>query len=124
MKIFVVDDSLTMRRIIINNLKKANYTNTVEATDGEDALKQLNDGLKVDLILLDWNMPKMNGLDFLKTVKADENFKSTPVIMVTTESEKPQVMLALKEGAAGYLVKPISPEAFKKQVIEKIQING
>ena len=120
MKVLVVDDSLTMRRIVLNNLKKAGYEDVLEADDGLAALGLLEQGHKVELILLDWNMPNMNGLEFLKVVKAKDAFKAIPVIMVTTEAEKGQVVLAIQAGAAGYLVKPVTPQAFQKQVIEKI----
>ena len=124
MKIMVVDDSLTMRRIIVVNLKKAGYENIIEADDGKSALKQLMElqisGGLPTVILLDWNMPEMNGIDLLKLLKADAKLKSIPVIMVTTEAEKERVMYALQCGAMGYLVKPITPDSFQKQVVERL----
>lgn len=122
MKIMVVDDSLTMRRIVILNLKKAGYTDIIEAENGRVALDMLYSSLEgmPDVILLDWNMPEMSGLEFLKTVKADAKLKSIPVIMVTTESEKKCVVEAASEGAVGYLVKPLTAESFQKNVVEKL----
>ena len=124
MKIMVVDDSVTMRRIIVVNLKKAGYSDILEAESGKQALDQLRSPASIggvpDVMLLDWNMPEMNGIDLLKTIKADESLKALPVIMVTTESEKERVLLALQTGAMGYLVKPITPESFQKQVIERL----
>ena len=122
MKIMVVDDSITMRRIVILNLKKAGYENIIEAENGRVALGMLyaaNDD-KPDLILLDWNMPEMSGLEFLKEVKSDAKLKEIPVIMVTTEAERERVMEAVKYGASGYLVKPPTPDKFQEQVIAKL----
>jgi two-component system chemotaxis response regulator CheY len=124
MRIMVVDDSTTMRRIVVMNLKKAGYSNIVEAENGRMALDLLEaspDGGKPDVILLDWNMPEMSGMDFLKAVKVDAKHKDIPVIMVTTEAEKERVMAAIAAGASGYLVKPLTPESFQKQVIERLQ---
>ena len=122
MKIMVVDDSLTMRRIVILNLKKTGYSDIIEAENGRVALDMLCSSLEgmPDVILLDWNMPEMSGLEFLKTVKADAKLKSIPVIMVTTESEQKCVVEAVSEGAVGYLVKPLTAKSFQKNVVEKL----
>jgi two-component system chemotaxis response regulator CheY len=120
MKIMIVDDSLTMRRIIIMNLKKAGYTDVVEAENGLMAFNLLDSGVKPDLILLDWNMPEMTGMDFLKMLKSSEKYKHISVTMVTTEAEKEKVVEAIETGASGYLIKPLSPESFHKHVVERI----
>ncbi len=122
MKIMIVDDSITMRRIEALNLKKAGYTDIVEAEDGKDALNILATvhGLP-DVILLDWNMPEMSGIEVLRKIKSDPALKEIDVIMVTTEAEKERVLEALKNGASGYLVKPLTPGKFRSQVIEKIK---
>lgn len=125
MKIMIVDDSITMRRIIINNLQKAGQRDIVEAVDGEEGLERLSalDG-KVDLILLDWNMPNMNGLDFLKAAKANASFQRIPVVMVTTESQREQVITAIEAGASGYIIKPFTPEAFQKNILDRLKPTG
>ncbi len=122
MKIMVVDDSITMRRIVILNLKKAGYEDVIEAENGRVALGILyaEKSGRPDIILLDWNMPEMTGIDFLREIKYDKKLKHIPVIMVTTESERENVMEALKYGASGYLVKPLTPDKFKEQVIDKL----
>ena len=125
MRIMVIDDSVTMRRIEIVALKNAGYTDVVEAENGKSALTILKDQkMKLpDLILLDWNMPEMNGLELLKILKKDNELKKIHVIMVTTESEKENVVEAAKNGASGFLVKPLTPEKFRIQVIQKINLH-
>ncbi|MFH0921654.1 MAG: response regulator [Fibrobacterota bacterium] len=124
MKIMVVDDSVTMRRIIVVNLKKAGYNDIVEAESGRQALGMLRSpgasGGFPDVMLLDWNMPEMTGIELLKAVKSDDTLRHLPIIMVTTESEKERVLMALQSGAMGYLVKPITPDSFQKQVVERL----
>ena len=122
MKIMVVDDSITMRRIVILNLKKAGYEDVIEAENGRVALGILYaaKGDLPDVVLLDWNMPEMSGIDFLKEIKSDAKLKNIPVIMVTTEAERECVMEAVKFGASGYLVKPLTPSKFQEQVIAKL----
>ena len=114
MKILVVDDSSTMRRIIINTLKTMGQETIVEAGDGVEGLSQLANNPDVELILSDWNMPNMNGLDFL--VKVREKNKTLPIVMVTTEAEKQNVITAIKAGANNYVVKPFTPEILKEKV--------
>ena len=115
MKILVVDDSATMRRIIVNHLNQAGYTDLDEASNGVEALSRLSG---VDLILTDWNMPVMDGLTLVKEVRHDPNFSSIPIIMITTEGAREEVLEALRNGVNDYIVKP-----FSKQIItEKIEI--
>ncbi len=113
MKALVVDDSLTIRRIVIKALGMAGIQETAEAGDGLEAINALQKD-KFDLVLLDWNMPKMSGIDALKKMRAD-GFK-TPVIMVTTEAEKTRVIEAIKAGANDYLIKPFSPDQLAAKV--------
>jgi two-component system chemotaxis response regulator CheY len=120
MKIMIVDDSLTMRRIIIMNLKKAGYADCIEAENGLMALNLLENGIKPDMILLDWNMPGMSGMDFLNAIKLNEKFYDIPVTMVTTEADKDKVKSAIQAGASGYLIKPLTPESFRKHVLERM----
>ena len=113
--ILVVDDSSTMRRIIINTLHKIGYDNILEAENGIDALTKLKEKT-INLILTDWNMPEMDGLTFAKTVRGSDTFKNIPMVMVTTEAAKTEVVEALKQGVNDYIVKPFSAEALKEKV--------
>lgn len=113
-KILVVDDSSTMRRIITNTLKSIGQETTVEAGDGIEGLAQLKANPDVTLVLTDWNMPNMNGLDFLTKVRAEN--KTLPIIMITTEAEKQNVVTAIKAGANNYIVKPFTPEVLKEKL--------
>ncbi len=115
LKVLVVDDSSTMRRIIKNTLNKIGFTNVVEAENGIDALSKLKDG-GAGLILTDWNMPEMDGMTFLKSVRGSDTFKNIPVMMITTEAAKTEVVEALKQGVNDYIVKPFTPEALKEKV--------
>jgi two-component system chemotaxis response regulator CheY len=120
MKILTVDDFSTMRRIIKNLLRQLGYTNIVEAEDGRKALDQLKKG-KVDLVISDWNMPNMDGLDLLKAIRSDDNLKDIPVLMVTAEAIKEKIVDAVKLGVNNYIVKPFTAETLKEK-IEKIFI--
>ncbi len=107
MKILVVDDFATMRRIIKNILVQLNYKNIVEADDGDSALEVLKSE-KVDLIISDWNMPKVTGLDLLRTVRADPNLSKIPFIMVTAEAQQDNIIMAVKAKVSQYIVKPFT----------------
>ena len=120
MKILVVDDFSTMRRIIKNLLRDLGFNNTDEADDGLTALPMLKSG-KYDLLVTDWNMPGMQGIDLLKAVRADadENLKNIPVLMVTAEQKKEQIVEAAQSGVNGYIVKPFTALILKEK-LEKI----
>jgi two-component system chemotaxis response regulator CheY len=115
MKVLVVDDFATMRRIIKNVLKQIGFTNVVEADDGTTALSVLKDN-RVDLIISDWNMPKMTGLDFLKRVRGDESTKDIPFVMVTAEAQKDNVLQAVQAGVSNYIVKPFTADTVKEKL--------
>ncbi len=115
MKILLVDDSSTMRRIQKNTLEKIGHTDVTEAEDGVDAIKKLAAG-GFELVLMDWNMPNMTGIEALKKIKADPATKDIPVIMVTSESEKTRIMEAIQSGAANYVVKPFQPETLAEKI--------
>ena len=117
-KILVVDDFKTMRKIIKNILTQLGFKNIIEADDGTTALELLKKQ-KVDLIISDWNMPKMNGLELLKTVRSDDNLKDIRFIMVTAEAQKENVIEAIKHGVNQYVVKPFTPETLKEK-LEKV----
>lgn len=113
MKALVVDDSLTIRRIVIKALALVGIGDSVEAADGQEALSAVGAD-EFDVVLMDWNMPKMTGIDALKAIRAQG--KKVPVIMVTTEAEKGRVIEAIKSGANDYLIKPFSPEQLAEKV--------
>lgn len=113
MKALVVDDSMTIRRIVIKALGIAGINDTTEAADGMEALGATASDT-FDVILLDWNMPKLSGIDTLKALR--EKGDKTPVIMVTTEAEKSRVIEAIKTGANDYLIKPFSPDQLAAKV--------
>jgi len=115
LKILAVDDSATMRRIIINTLKRLGYTNIVEATDGRDAIAKLKVEA-ISFVITDWNMPEMDGLEFVSTIRSTERFKHLPVLMVTTRSVKEDIVEALKAGVNHYLVKPFTPDTLKQKI--------
>lgn len=116
MRILLIDDSATMRRIQKTQVNGLGINDVVEAGDGEEGLKRLKESMPVDMIMLDWNMPVMDGLTFLKKLRADNTYKDVKVIMCTSESEKTKVVEALKAGANNYLVKPFTPEALKEKL--------
>lgn len=118
MKILVVDDFSTMRRIIKNLLRDLGFTNISEADDGSTALPLLQAG-DFDFLVTDWNMPIMTGIDLLKAVRADERLSTMPVLLVTAEAKKDQIVEAAQAGVNGYVVKPFTAETLKEK-IEKI----
>jgi two-component system chemotaxis response regulator CheY len=118
MKILIVDDFSTMRRIIKNLLRDLGFNNTQEADDGLTALPILQAG-GIDFLITDWNMPGMQGIDLLKTVRADQNLSTLPVLMVTAETKREQIIEAAQAGLNGYILKPFTAATLKKK-IEKI----
>jgi two-component system chemotaxis response regulator CheY len=118
MKILIVDDFYTMRRIIKNLLRDLGFNNTQEADDGTTALPILQAG-GIDFLITDWNMPGMQGIDLLKTVRADEKLSTLPVLMVTAETKREQIIEAAQAGVNGYIVKPFTAATLKEK-IEKI----
>ena len=115
MKILVVDDFATMRRILKNNLRQLGFSDILEAEDGQLALEELKKN-KVDLIISDWNLPNMNGLELLKAVRGVESLKQIPFVMVTAEGQKDNVMEAAKAGVSYYIVKPFTPETLEEKL--------
>jgi two-component system chemotaxis response regulator CheY len=117
MKILAVDDSPTMRRIIINTLKRAGYTDVTEASDGKDALAKMKVN-SFDIIITDWNMPEMDGLTFVMNIRKIPEFKSLPVLMVTTRSVQEDIVEAIRAGVNSYIVKPFTPDTLKAKIAE------
>jgi two-component system chemotaxis response regulator CheY len=121
-KILVVDDFATMRKVIRNLLKQTGYENVVEAENGQVAMRTLK-SQKIDFIISDWNMPTMSGLELLKAVRGDEELNKTPFLMVTAEALKENVVEAVKAGVNNYIVKPFTAEVLEekiKKIVESI----
>ncbi|GIW73631.1 MAG: two-component system response regulator [Phycisphaerales bacterium] len=117
MKILLVDDSKTMRNIQKSVLSQLGYTEIEEACDGQDALSKVK-AFGPDLMLVDWNMPNMDGLSFVKAYRQSD--KTTPIIMVTTEAEKSRVIEAIKAGVNNYVVKPFTPDLLSQRIQETL----
>ncbi len=115
MKFLVVDDFSTMRRIIKNLLNDLGYANVVEADDGQTALPILQGG-GIDFLITDWNMPGMPGLDLLKAVRADPKLAKLPVLMLTAEAKREQIIEAAKAGVNGYVIKPFTAATLKEKI--------
>jgi len=118
MKFLIVDDSSTMRRILMNTLKKLGHDDFVEAENGELALKKFKEG-GVKIIITDWNMPVMSGLDLILAVREDD--PNIPILMVTTNAAKDDIIEAIKAGATNYIVKPFTPETLEEKLNSMLQ---
>ena len=115
MKILVVDDMVTMRRIVKNILKQLGFANVEEAENGQEALQKL----RVDsygFVVSDWNMPVMTGIDMLRAIRADEKLKTTPVLMVTAEAQQSNLVEAVQAGVSNYIVKPFTAEVLQEKI--------
>ena len=123
MKILVVDDFSTMRRIIKNLLKDLGFSNIQEADDGSTALPMLQQG-DFDFVVTDWNMPGMQGIDLLRAIRADDKLKRLPVLMVTAEAKKEQIVAAAQAGVNGYVVKPFTAATLKEKLDKIFQRLG
>jgi len=117
LKILAVDDSPTMRRIIVNTLKRAGFEDVLEATDGKDALAKLKVET-VNFVITDWNMPEMDGLELVTKIREDAKLKELPILMITTRSVKDDIVDALKAGVNNYIVKPFTPDTLKTKINE------
>jgi two-component system chemotaxis response regulator CheY len=116
LKFLVVDDFSTMRRIVRNLLKELGYTNVDEAEDGVVALQKLRSGANFQFIVSDWNMPNMTGIELLKQVRADPNLKNLPLLMITAEAKKENIIEAAQAGASGYIVKPFTAGTLEEKL--------
>lgn len=119
LRILVVDDSLTMRRILVNTVIKAGFSEVKEAEDGKDALAKLMAD-EYDLLMTDWNMPNMNGIELVQAVRSDEKLKKIPILMVTTRNMKEDIVNAIKSGVNGYIVKPFDAKTLNAKIAEII----
>lgn len=113
--ILVVDDFPTMRRIVRTLLKELGFSNVEEAEDGREALAKLREG-QFELVVSDWNMPNLDGLEMLKQIRADDALKHLPVLMVTAEAKKENIIAAAKAGASGYVVKPFTAATLEEKL--------
>lgn len=114
MRFLVVDDSATMRRIVVNSLQRIGYSDVVEAGDGREALDKLD--ASIGFIITDWNMPNMGGVELAQEVRAREGFKHLPILMVTARSVREDIMTALESGLNYYIVKPFTPQVLKEKI--------
>lgn len=114
MRFLVVDDSATMRRIIVNSLQRIGFTEYVEAGDGEEALQRFDDS--ISCIISDWNMPNMTGIDFVRELRARPDGGNVPVIMITTRSVREDIIDAAQAGVNNYIVKPFTPQVLREKI--------
>src|SRR6185295_12037192 len=114
MKFLVVDDSITMRRIIINALQRIGYLDAIEASDGQDALAKF-DG-SIGFVITDWNMPKMSGVEFARAVRANPIGATVPILMVTTRGAREDIVSAVEAGVNSYVLKPFTPSVLKEKI--------
>jgi two-component system, chemotaxis family, chemotaxis protein CheY len=115
MKFLVVDDSLTLRRIVVNALRSLGYDQVIEGADGKEAInKLLTEG--AGFVITDWNMPEVNGLELARWIRANAQFEKIPILMITTRGNKEDVMEALKARVNNYIVKPFTPQGLKEKI--------
>ena len=114
MKFLVVDDSATMRRILVNSLQRIGFAECVEAEDGSQALEKFD--ASIGFVVTDWNMPNMSGLDFARALRATPDGKSVPILMVTTRSVREDIVAAVEAGVNSYIVKPFTPQVLKEKI--------
>lgn len=113
MRFLVVDDSATMRRIVVNSLQRVGFTDVVEAGDGAEALEKMD---SIDFIITDWNMPKLSGAELTRAIRAREDTKGLPVLMVTARSVRDDILSAMEAGVDSYVVKPFTPQVLREKI--------
>ena len=118
MKFLVVDDSVTMRRIVVNSLRRIGYEDSIEASDGAEALASFDSS--VDFVITDWNMPTMSGLEFVRALRQRDDGKTTPILMVTTRSVREDIVQAAQAGVSNYVVKPFTPQILREKIDQAI----
>lgn len=114
MKFLVVDDSATMRRIVVNSLQRIGFNETVEAADGVEALAKYDDS--ISFVITDWNMPNMSGTELTKALRSRADAKDVPVLMVTARSVRDDILVAMEAGVNNYIVKPFTPQVLKEKI--------
>lgn len=120
MKFLVVDDSVTMRRIIVNSLQRIGYNETVEAGDGQEALGMFD--ASIQFVITDWNMPNMTGIDFARALRARGDGKAVPILMVTTRSMREDILAAVEAGVNNYILKPFTPAVLKEKIDQVMSV--
>lgn len=116
-RVLVADDMMTMRKVVAKNCKDIGFTDIIEASDGADAWKKISEANPpIGLVISDWNMPNMTGLELLKKIRGDAKLAKTPVMLVTAESEKSQIEEAIKSGVDGYVIKPFTPQTLRDKL--------
>jgi two-component system chemotaxis response regulator CheY len=113
MRFLVVDDSATMRRIVVNSLQRVGFTDVVEASDGTEAMEMLE---SIDFVITDWNMPRMSGADFTRAIRAREETRALPVLMLTARSVRDDILAAMDAGVDSYVVKPFTPQVLRERI--------
>jgi len=116
LKFLVVDDSVTMRRIVANSLKAIGYESFVEAGDGREALSKLSADDSINFVITDWNMPEVSGLELVKSIRSTDKFAKLPILMVTTRGLKEDIMEALQARVNNYIVKPFTPQILREKI--------
>ncbi|MDQ7817294.1 MAG: response regulator [Melioribacteraceae bacterium] len=116
LKFLVVDDSITMRRIVANSLKAIGYEAYVEAGDGREALNKISSDESINFIITDWNMPEVSGLELVKSIRSSEKFCKVPILMVTTRGLKEDIVQALQAKVNNYVVKPFTPQILREKI--------
>jgi two-component system chemotaxis response regulator CheY len=121
LKFLVVDDSVTMRRIVVNTLKNLGYDEIVEAEDGKDAFEKLQSTPGINFVITDWNMPNMTGLELTQAIRGDERFSDLPILMVTTRGVKEDIIQALKARVNNYVIKPFTPQVLQEKINQVLE---
>jgi two-component system chemotaxis response regulator CheY len=116
LRFLVVDDSVTMRRIVVNSLKNLGYDNFIEANDGKEALEKLAGDDSINFVITDWNMPVLSGLELTKNIRQDAKLAKVPILMVTTRGVKEDIIEALQARVNNYIVKPFTPHILKEKI--------
>ncbi len=116
LRFLIVDDSVTMRRIVVNTLKNLGYNEFIEANDGKEALEKLVADSTINFIITDWNMPVVSGLEFVKAIRGSAKLENLPVLMVTTRGIKEDIIEALQARVSNYIVKPFTPNILKEKI--------
>ena len=116
LKFLIVDDSVTMRRIVANSLKNIGYSDFVEAGEGKEAIEKLVADDKINFIITDWNMPGVSGLDLVKSLRSNAKFANLPILMVSTRGVKDDIIEALQAKVSNYIVKPFTPHVLKEKI--------
>ncbi len=122
LKFLIVDDSLTMRRIVSNSLKNLGYSNFVEAGDGKEALDKLAADDSINFVITDWNMPVLSGLELVKAIRGDAKTSNLPILMVTTRGVKEDILQALQAKVNNYVVKPFTPQVLSEKIDQVLAV--